>query len=121
MLLLVPMSFGFSYMMIKMAKEAERKAKLAKDTGPKKVATIGLSTKWMNWVLVAIIGFLVLINIAAYNATLSGFNNMSLFYVGLILIVFAAFFHVYRYGLSQEKNIPPPPPKSLLEEKTKCT
>ena len=41
----MPLSFGFSYMMIHLAKEAERKAKLAKDKGPKKVATINLSEK----------------------------------------------------------------------------
>ena len=117
MLLLVPMSFGFSYMMIHLAKESERKAKLAKENGPKKVAKIDLSEKWMNWVLVAIIVFLVFLNISAYNAVLDGFKNLSLFFAGLILIVFAAFFHVYRYGMSKSTVLPPPPPKLLSDEK----
>jgi ubiquinol-cytochrome c reductase cytochrome b subunit len=117
MLLLVPLSFGFSYMMIHLAKESERKAKLAKEKGPKKVATINLSEKWINWVIIALIAFLVFLNISAYNAALSGMKNISLFFVGLTLIVFAAFFHVYRYGLNEAKNIPPPPPKPTLEEK----
>ena len=48
-------------------------------------------------------------NLAAYNAALSGMNNMSLFFAGLILIVFAGMFHVYRYAMGQAKTTPPPP------------
>jgi ubiquinol-cytochrome c reductase cytochrome b subunit len=33
--------------------------------------------------------------------------------------VFAGFFHIYRYGLSQAKNVPPPPPILVPEEKPK--
>jgi len=122
MILLVPLGFGFSYMMIKLAKESERKAKLAKEKGPKKVATINLSQKWINWLIVALLAFQVFLNIAAYNAALTGMKNISLFFIGIILIVFAGFFHVYRYGLNQAKNVPPPPipipeekPKELAE------
>ena len=118
-ILLVPLGFGFSYMMIHMAKEAERKAKLAKAKGPKKVATIDLSEKWLNWTIVALIAFQVFLNISAYNAALNGMNNLSLFYVGLILMVFAGFFHVYRYSLNQAKSIPPPPPSVPTEERPK--
>jgi len=120
MILLVPMSFGFTYMMIHMAKEAERKAKLAKKNGPKKVATIDLSEKWINWLLVALLAFQVFLNIAAYNAALSGLNNLSLFWAGFILLVFAGFFHLYRYSLSKSKDIPPPPPVSTIDEKPKA-
>jgi len=121
MILLVPMGFGFTYMMIHLANEAERKSKLAKSTGPQKVATVNLSEKWINWLLVALLAFQVFLNIAAYNAALTGMKNMSLFFVGLILLVFAAFFHVYRYGLSEQKNAPPPPPVPVVEEKPKLT
>jgi ubiquinol-cytochrome c reductase cytochrome b subunit len=110
MILLVPLGFGFSYMMIKMAQEAERKAKLNKDRGPKKVAEINLSQKWLNWIIVGLIAFQVYLNIAAYNAAITGLNNLSLFFTGLILIVFAGLFHVYRYALSEAKKAPPPPP-----------
>lgn len=110
MILLVPLGFGFSYMMIKMAQEAERKAKLNKDKGPKKVAEVNLSQKWINWVIVGLLAFQVYLNIAAYNAAITGLNNLSLFFTGLILIVFAGMFHVYRYGLSEAKRPPPPPP-----------
>jgi ubiquinol-cytochrome c reductase cytochrome b subunit len=112
MILLVPLGFGFSYMMIKMAQEAERKAKLNKDKGPKKVAEINLSQKWLNWIIVGLIAFQVYLNIAAYNAAITGLNNLSLFFTGLILIVFAGLFHVYRYALSEAKKPPPPPPVS---------
>ncbi|MFM7796567.1 MAG: cytochrome b N-terminal domain-containing protein, partial [Candidatus Nitrosotenuis sp.] len=118
MILLVPLGFGFSYMMIKMAQEAERKAKLNKEKGPKKVAEINLSQKWINWVIVGLLLFQVYLNIAAYNAAITGMNNLSLFFTGLILIVFAGMFHVYRYGLSEAKRPPPPPPviEPKLEE-----
>jgi ubiquinol-cytochrome c reductase cytochrome b subunit len=116
MVLLVPLGFGFTYMMIKLANEAERKSKLAKNTGPQKVATINLSDKWINWLLVALLAFQVFLNIAAYNAALTGMKNVSLFLVGIILLVFAAFFHIYRYAMSQEKNAPPPAPVRIVED-----
>jgi len=115
MILLVPMGFGFTYMMIKLAKEAERKAKLAKERGPKKVSTIRLTQKWINWVVVALLAFQVFLNIAAYNAMLSGMKNVSLFLVGMIMITFAGFFHLYRYGVNESKKVPPPPPAPPAE------
>jgi ubiquinol-cytochrome c reductase cytochrome b subunit len=116
MILMVPLGFGFTYMMIKLANEAERKSKLAKSNGPQKVATINLSEKWINWLLIALLAFQVFLNIAAYNASLTGMKNISLFFVGVILLVFAAFFHVYRYAMSQQKNAPPPPPALVPDE-----
>ena len=116
MLLLVPLGFGFTYMMIKLANEAERKSKLAKSAGPQKVATINLSDKWINWLLVALLAFQVFLNIAAYNAALTGMKNVSLFLIGIILLVFAAFFHIYSYALAQQKNAPPPAPVKIEED-----
>jgi len=110
MILMVPIGFGFSYMMIKLAQESERKAKMNKEKGPKKVAEIKLSQKWLNWVIVGLIAFQVYLNIAAYNAALSGLNNLSLFFTGIILMVFAGIFHIYRYAMSESKKPPPPPP-----------
>ena len=109
MILLVPLGIGFSYMMIYLAKEAERKAKLAKEKGPQKVAKIEFSEKWVNWVIIALIAFMVFLNIAAYNAAITGMKNMGLFLAGLILIVFAGMFHVYRYSMAQTQVAPPPP------------
>lgn len=115
MLLLVPIGFGFSYMMILLAKEAERKAKLAASKGPHKAAAINFSGKWINWLIIALLVFQVYINIAAYNAALSGMKNFSLFLVGLGLMVFAGMFHLYRHGLNEAKKVPPPPPQPEAE------
>ena len=115
MVMLVPLGFGFSYMMIKLSKEAERKAKLAASKAPQKVAQINLSEKWINWLIVALLAFQVYLNIAAYNAMLAGMNNFSLFLTGLILLVFAGMFHVYRYGMNEAKKIPTPPPQIAKE------
>ena len=78
-------------------------------SGPKKVSGINLSVKWTNWMLVGLLAFQVFLNIAAYNAFLSGMNNVNLWLTGVILITFAGFFHLYRYAMSQSKNIPKPP------------
>ena len=115
MILLVPLGIGFSYMMIHLAKEGERRAKLAKEKGPQKVAQINLSDKWINWIIIALIVFQVFLNLAAYNAALSGMNNMALFLAGLILIVFAGMFHVYRYAMAKSKEPPPPPPSKKTQ------
>jgi ubiquinol-cytochrome c reductase cytochrome b subunit len=115
MVMLVPLGFGFSYMMIKLSKEAERKAKLAASKAPQKVAQINLSGKWINWLIVALLAFQVYLNIAAYNAMLAGMNNFSLFLTGLILLVFAGMFHIYRYGMNEAKKIPTPPPQIAKE------
>lgn len=116
MMLMVPLGFGFSYMMIHLAKEAERKAKLAKEKGPKKIASIDLSQKWINYLIVALLAFQVFLNIAAYNAAMSGMKNLSLFFIGLIMMAFAGFFHIYRYSMSESKKAPPPPPVISKEE-----
>ena len=118
MILLVPLGYGFSFMMIHLAKEGERKAKLAKKNGPQKISAIDLSDKWVNWVIIGLIVFLVFLNIAAYNAALTGMKNFSLFLAGLILFVFAGMFHVYRYGMSKA-NEPPPPPSTKKKMETK--
>ncbi len=115
MLLLVPIGFGFSYMMILLAKEAERKAKLAASKRPHKAAQINFSGKWINWLIVALLIFQVYINIAAYNAALAGMKNFSLFLVGLGLMVFAGMFHLYRHGLNEAKKAPQPPPQPETE------
>ncbi|MGN6560528.1 MAG: cytochrome b N-terminal domain-containing protein, partial [Candidatus Nitrosocosmicus sp.] len=100
MALLVPLSFGFTYLMIKLAKNAENNAKSQKK--PAEKSTIQLPEKWLYIIFVCLIGFQVYLNIATYYALLSGMKNFSLFLVGIIMLVFAGMFHLYRYG----KNLP---------------
>jgi len=100
MALIVPLSFGFTYLMIKLAKNAEMNAKNQKKTTEK--SPIQLPEKWLYIIFVCLIGFQVYLNIATYYALLNGMKNFSLFLVGIIMLVFAGMFHLYRYG----KNIP---------------
>lgn len=107
MILLVPLSFGFTYMMIKLAKHAEANAKAQ----PKKAgkSSIELSQKWLYALFVVLLAFQVYLNIAAYYAMLDGMKNYSLFIVGIMMLVFAGMFHLYRYGKAQAKAPPPKP------------
>jgi len=107
MILLVPLSFGFTYMMIKLAKHADANAKLQ----PKKVGktAIGFSQKWLYLLLIVLLAFQVYLNISAYYAMLQGMKNWSLFVIGLMMLVFAGMFHLYRYGRTMAKAPPPKP------------
>ncbi|MBA3750430.1 MAG: cytochrome bc complex cytochrome b subunit [Nitrosopumilus sp.] len=100
MALIVPLSFGFTYMMIKIAKNAEANAKNQKKSTEK--SSIQLPEKWLYIIFICLIAFQVYLNIATYYALLNGMKNFSLFLVGIIMLVFAGMFHLYRYG----KNLP---------------
>jgi ubiquinol-cytochrome c reductase cytochrome b subunit len=109
MILLVPLSFGFTYMMIKLAKNAEANAKLQpKKPGGK--SSISLPEKWIYIVFLALLVFQVYLNIAAYYAVLAGMKNYSLFIIGVIMLVFAGMFHLFRYGRALAKS---PSPKII--------
>jgi ubiquinol-cytochrome c reductase cytochrome b subunit len=116
MLALVPLSFGFTYLMIKLAKNAEANAKRQ----PKKTAesSITLPEKWIYLVFIALIGFQIYLNISAYYALLAGMKNISLFIIGIIMLVFAGMFHIYRHGRSIANN--PPPPSIQYSDKIKA-
>ncbi len=105
MIALVPLSFGFTYLMIKLAKNAEANAKRQPK---KKESVISLPEKWVYFVFIALIGFQIYLNIAAYYALLNGMKNISLFIIGIIMLVFAGMFHIYRHGRSMANNPPPP-------------
>jgi ubiquinol-cytochrome c reductase cytochrome b subunit len=106
MILLVPLSFGFTYMMIKLAKNAEANAKMQpKKPGGKNA--ISFPEKWIYIVFVALLAFQVYLNIAAYYAVLAGMKNYSLFIIGVIMLVFAGMFHLFRYGRAVAKAAPP--------------
>lgn len=109
MILLVPLSFGFTYMMIKLAKNAEANAKMQpKKPGGK--TSITLPEKWIYILFVALLAFQVYLNIAAYYAVLAGMKNYSLFIIGIIMLVFAGMFHLFRYGRALAKT---PSPKII--------
>jgi ubiquinol-cytochrome c reductase cytochrome b subunit len=107
MILLVPLSFGFTYMMIKLAKNAEANAKLQPKKAPK--GSINISQKWLYVLFITLLAFQVYLNISAYYAVLQGMKNYSLFIIGIMMLVFAAMFHVYRYGRTRVKAPPPKP------------
>jgi ubiquinol-cytochrome c reductase cytochrome b subunit len=116
MVLLVPLSFGFTYMMIKLAKNAESKAKAQ----PKKATgkgPINLPAKWVYIIFIGLLIFQIYLNISAYYAVVSGMNNFSLFVIGLMMLVFAGMFHIYRHGRAMEKAPPPLPPKPAIQPK----
>jgi ubiquinol-cytochrome c reductase cytochrome b subunit len=109
MLLLVPLSFGFTYMMIKLAKNAEANTKLQpkKPSGKK---SINLTQRWTYIIFVALLAFQIYLNISAYYAVLNGMKNFSLFIIGIIMLVFAGMFHIYRHARTMERAPPPQPP-----------
>src|ERR671926_88767 len=107
MVLLVPLSFGFTYMIIKLAKNAEANAKLQPRKAGK--SSINIPQKWLYVLFVVLLAFQVYLNISAYYAVLQGMKNYSLFIIGIIMLVFAAMFHLYRYGRALAKAPPPKP------------
>jgi ubiquinol-cytochrome c reductase cytochrome b subunit len=111
MVMLVPLSFGFTYMMIKLAKNAEVRAK-SQPKKPSGKSSINIPENWIYIVFVALLAFQIYLNIAAYYAVLSGMKNFSLFIVGIIMLVFAGMFHIYRHGKTMAKT-PTPPPKPI--------
>lgn len=128
MLLLVPLSFGFTYMMIKLAKHFEELNK--KEAAARKAKGsegLNIPIKWGWWLLVVLLAFQVYLNIMVYYAGLNGFRNIQLFFIGLVLLTFAGAFHVYRYLTQQAKTVKPvkppvakePIPKPVVEQKVK--
>lgn len=127
MLLLVPLSFGFTYMMIKLAKHFEELNK--KEAAARKAKGsegLNIPIKWGWWLLVVLLAFQVYLNIMVYYAGLNGFRNIQLFFIGLVLVTFAGAFHVYRYLTQQAKAVKPKPPvakepipKPVVEQKVK--
>jgi ubiquinol-cytochrome c reductase cytochrome b subunit len=116
MVLLVPLSFGFTYMMIKLAKNAEAKAK-AQPKGSAGKGPINIPARWVYVVFIGLLIFQIYLNISAYYAVVSGMNNFSLFIIGLMMLVFAGMFHIYRHGRAMEKAPPPLPPKPAIQPK----
>jgi ubiquinol-cytochrome c reductase cytochrome b subunit len=98
-----------------LAKNAEANAKLR----PKKASTktaINLSLRWIYVLFIALLAFQIYLNVAAYYAVMSGMKNFSLFIVGVMMLVFAGMFHLYRHGRSIAKA-PPIMPRPAIPPK----
>jgi ubiquinol-cytochrome c reductase cytochrome b subunit len=95
-------------MMIKLAKNAEANAKLQPKKPGGKTA-INFPKKWIYIVFVVLLAFQVYLNISAYYAVLNGMKNYSLFIIGIIMLVFAGMFHIYRHGAAMARAPPPKP------------
>ena len=52
----------------------------------------------MGIIFIGLLIFQIYLNISAYYAVVSGMNNFSLFIIGLMMLVFAGMFHIYRHG-----------------------
>jgi ubiquinol-cytochrome c reductase cytochrome b subunit len=115
MLLLVPLSFGFTYMMIKLARHAEMRAKLEKK---KEKQSFEIPINWTWILLFGLVAFQVYLNIMVYYAGAAGFRNFQLFLIGVVLLTFGALFHVYRYAMQRVKT-PSKPPAPKVEPKPK--
>ena len=96
-LALAGVSFGITYTLlhyIKKADAARRKPGVLRVRPP----PIKLSSKWVFTLMFAVIILQIFLNIAAYQAFLSGFKNIALLEVGVVLVAFSVLFHAYRYG-----------------------
>ena len=107
MIALAGVSFGITYLVLHYVKKADA-ARRRPGTSRIRPTPIKLSPKWIFTVLISLIILQVFLNIAAVQAYMSGFKNLALLEVGLILVAFAIIFHAYRYG---QKALYPTPKK----------
>ena len=82
-------------------------------------SSINLTEKWTYAIFVALLAFQVYLNIAAYYAVLNGMQNYSLFIIGIMMLVFAGMFHIFRHGKSMQKAPPPRPTIPPMPAKAK--
>ena len=77
--------------------------KLTRDVYRKK--TLNLSISGLKLVMLGLVIIQVLITITIYNLIASGLIQLSQFWFGVNLLVFAALFGVYQYGIKKRKII----------------
>ena len=74
-----------------------------KSTVPRSnVSMAYMSEKWINWILAALVLFLVFLNATAYLAYQQGLNNLVLVQLGTIFITFGILSHMVRHGLNRK-------------------
>ena len=77
--------------------------KLTRDVYRKK--TLNLSISGLKLVMLGLVILQVLLTITIYNSIASGLIQLSQFWFGVNLLVFAALFGVYQYGIKKRKII----------------
>jgi len=77
--------------------------KLTRDEYRKK--TLNLSISGLKLVMLGLVVIQVLLTITIYNSIASGLIQLSQFWFGVNLLVFAALFGVYQYGIKKRKII----------------
>ena len=77
--------------------------KLTRDEYRKK--TLNLSISGLKLVMLGLVILQVLLTITIYNSIASGLIQLSQFWLGVNLLVFAALFGVYQYGIKKRKII----------------
>lgn len=95
MLAIVAISFVGTYGIIYYIKQNAAKSKLVAKPKP---VEIKLSPKWIFTVLIGLLVFQIFLNVTSIQAFLAGLKNLALLESGVILVVFAVIFHIYRYG-----------------------
>jgi len=77
--------------------------KLTRDVYRKK--TLNLSISGLKLVMLGLVIIQILLTITIYNSIASGLIQLSQFWFGVNLLVFAALFGVYQYGIKKRKII----------------
>ena len=65
--------------------------------------TLNLSISGLKLVMLGLVILQVLLTITIYNSIASGLIQLSQFWLGVNLLVFAALFGVYQYGIKKRK------------------
>ncbi|MEM4310813.1 MAG: cytochrome b N-terminal domain-containing protein [Nitrososphaerales archaeon] len=96
LILISVVSFGVTYTFLKWVKLKESKMGVARKRGVGK--PIVMARKWIIAVILAFLGFQILMNLMAYQAFLRGFQNLSLFEIGVVLVIFSIIANLYRFS-----------------------
>jgi len=67
--------------------------------------TLNLSTSGLKLVMLGLVIMQVFLTVILYNSIASGLMQLSQFWFGVDLLVFAALFGVYQYGIKKRKII----------------
>jgi len=67
--------------------------------------TLNLSTSGLKLGMLGLVIIQIFLTVTIYNLIASGLIQLSLFWFGVNLVVFAALFGVYQYGIKKRKII----------------